>query len=509
MPTGGVTDITAPKAVKTTPDDNTINFNANTFSVEFNEYIELDNVTQKLIVSPPLNSRPEVSSRLNKLIVKWKDSLKANTTYIFDFSNAVKDYTEGNKMSNFSYSFSTGNYIDSLSYSGKVIDAFTLKPVSNKLAMLYNVQRGREIMRTEKPDYITRLDTFGVFRFRNLAEGAYNLIILDDKNQNFIYDLPTEAIAFSPQPITPTLLTDSVIKKDSLPTSYFFEPKDSNISIENKVLLSDRKLQLVFSNPAARNIDIKFENDTSILKVFSVAMDTLICYAIGEKTFDTLRAEISLDTVKEKIEMYYSVKRKPTLSPTFTISDANKELDYFNNLRLNLPFPCKEGIVITTKIICDSVTNNITLISKADFLESTELLPEGKHYNLVIDSGTLCNMLGQTNDLLSCFFAVTKSEDYGKISLTIEPNGHYTVLLESVQGKVITQKQAENKVIFDNIKEDKYKIKIIHDTNNNGKWDTGNFDTDIQPEKVEYFEKILTIRKNWEIEETMIITPTL
>jgi hypothetical protein len=522
MPTGGKIDKTPPKDVKTTPKDNSINFNSNTFSVEFDEYIELDNVSQKLIVSPPLNSSPEVNSRLNKLVVKWSDTLKPNTTYIFDFSDAIKDFTEGNKLGIFSYSFSTGDIIDSFAYVGKCVDAYKLTPVNNKLALLYNTERTKDIIRTEKPDYITRLDTFGVFRFRNLAEGAYNLIILDDKNQNFIYDLPNEAIAFSSYSVIPSVISDSVIKTDTLPTFYFFEPKDTNITVDAKTLLSNRKLRLVFSNPVKIDVfNISFDNgDTNILQIFSSKYDTLICYALGKTTFDTLKAELILDKtedslIKEKIELYNVSSKNSRNSniqkSNFAIIPPKKNLDFFENIRLSLPFPCSNGLKVSAKLEYDSIFDTIIFICKDDYLEmmnKNSQMFAGKTCKLTIDSGSFANILGQVNDSLACSFTFSKPEDYGKLTIILNSDlQNLIVVLENMQGKELITKIAHGnaKVVFENLKEEKYKIKVIIDKNGNGIWDIGNFDNDIQPETVKYFDKIITVRKNWEIEETFFI----
>jgi hypothetical protein len=506
MPTGGSIDRVSPKAAKATPTDNSTNFSSNTFSVEFDEFIELDNVAQKLIVSPPLSSPPEVSSRLKQLVVKWNDTLKSNTTYIFDFSDAIKDFTEGNKLGNFSYSFSTGDVIDSLSYIGKVVDAYTLAPVSNKTAILYNVQRGREIIRSEKPDYITRLDTFGVFRFRNLAFGDYNLLVLDDKNQNFIYDLPTEAIAFSSMPITPIVINDSVIKTDSLPTIYYFEAEDTTNSVEAKTLLSNRRLRMVFAKSVSDSFNIRYENEKmNTLNVFSAKRDTLLCYALGETTFDTLKAEVIDGSFSEKIELYYTAKAKAT-APTFAITAPGKELDYFDTLKLGLPFPCEQGLQVKAKIECDSIADTLVFVSRNDWLQSTELLKQGTNYKIYIDSGSFQNTLLQTNDSLSCSLFVSRQEDYGKISLNLNfEASNVIVILENMQKKEIARRKTggKSKIVFENIREEKYRIKIINDANSNGKWDRGDFGRNIQPESVMYFDKVVNVRKNWEIEETI------
>lgn len=505
MPTGGDKDIKPPKSITANPKDNTTNFHSNTFEVTFDEYIELDNVAQKLIVSPPLQSKPEVSSRLKTIRVKWNDTLRPNTTYIFDFADAIKDYTEGNHLGNFSYSFSTGEIIDSLSYFGKAVEAFTLKPVSNKLVILYNTERGRAIMHTEQPDYVTRLDTFGVFRFRNIASGQYNLLILDDKNQNLYYDLPTEGIAFSDKPVTPFFSKDSVIKADSLPIYYFFEPPDTILNIDKK-LLSDRKLQIVFSQPPSDSVHIDFADTTlQTINVFSAKRDTLTCFAIGNRTFDTLNAEIVCGNFKETLLMYYFQKRKSKTDSTFAIIPPNNTLDYFDKLRLELPFPCEENIEIKACLIEDSICDSITFISHTTYLESRDLLQEGKHYKLVLSQGIFDNLISQSNDSLTTAFSVTTKEDYGRITLNFDSVKPLIIILEDLNGKEIARKNiADAQCIFSNLKENKYKVKIIDDKSRNGKWDGGDFDAERQPESVKYYDKVLNVRKNWEIEEKCV-----
>ena len=136
-PSGGAVDRIPPKEMNATPKQNSLNFKDRGFVVEFDEYIVLDNVNQKLLVSPPLRVKPEISAKLKKLYVKGLDSLAENTTYIFDFADAITDFNEGNRLKNFKYAFSTGSQIDSLFYEGRVVEGFSLKNVADKLVLLY------------------------------------------------------------------------------------------------------------------------------------------------------------------------------------------------------------------------------------------------------------------------------------------------------------------------------------------------------------------------------------
>ena len=164
--------------------------------ITFDEYIVLDNVNQELIVSPPMVELPEVKLRKKTLIIEFEEELKENTTYTFNFGNAIKDLHEGNKLQNFEYVFSTGDILDSLSVKGTLRYAETLKkPEESFSIMLYSDLRD-SVPLTEIPMYVGRSDDSGVFSVNNLRPDEYKVFALKDGNNNFLFDLPSEEIAF-------------------------------------------------------------------------------------------------------------------------------------------------------------------------------------------------------------------------------------------------------------------------------------------------------------------------
>lgn len=219
-PSGGPKDNKAPTFVKSNPMPNEINFKGNEIEIEFDEYIVLENPTAKVLISPTIKPTPEITSHLKTVRIKGIDSLKDNTTYIIDFADAIKDYNEGNRLNGFSFAFSTGNHIDTLWFEGRVLDAFELKPVANKFVLLYS-NFDTTYIRTNPSDYLTKTDSNGVFKFHNLAQKDYKLIILDDKNQNKIYDLANEGIGFSNQILKP-YIADSTAKEKLLNQIFFY-----------------------------------------------------------------------------------------------------------------------------------------------------------------------------------------------------------------------------------------------------------------------------------------------
>ena len=219
-PSGGAKDNQPPTFVSSKPYLNAINFNGREIEIEFNEYIVLENPINKVLISPQIQPAPEIVSNLKSIYIKGLDSLKENTTYIIDFADAIKDYNEGNRLNGFSFAFSTGNHIDTLWYEGVVLDAFELKPIANKYVLLYSFADTTYI-RTNPSDYLTKTDSNGVFRFHNLAPKQYKVIILDDKNQNKIYDLPNEGIGFSNTLVEP-YLADSTVNTRLLKQRFYY-----------------------------------------------------------------------------------------------------------------------------------------------------------------------------------------------------------------------------------------------------------------------------------------------
>src|SRR5688572_8083343 len=93
-PEGGLKDTLAPILTKVTPPNNSRNFADNRITFSFDEYVDLDNYQQNVIVSPVPKNFPTISRKLNTVMVRLRDTLEANTTYSINFGNAVKDVNE-------------------------------------------------------------------------------------------------------------------------------------------------------------------------------------------------------------------------------------------------------------------------------------------------------------------------------------------------------------------------------------------------------------------------------
>ncbi|MEO8414599.1 MAG: Ig-like domain-containing domain [Ginsengibacter sp.] len=196
-PTGGPRDSIAPILVEATPPNGTLHFEGNRITLTYDEYIQLDSkLSENLLVSPTPKLNPNITYKFKVVTIKIRDTLEPNTTYRFDLGNSIKDLNEGNPFKDFSYVFSTGSFIDSLQFSGKVQLAETGKIDSTLLVFLYKDLDDSAVLK-HKPRYITRLDSSGNFTFHNLSGGVYNLYALKDESGQKVYNHGDELFAFS------------------------------------------------------------------------------------------------------------------------------------------------------------------------------------------------------------------------------------------------------------------------------------------------------------------------
>ncbi|MFZ4057882.1 MAG: Ig-like domain-containing domain [Ferruginibacter sp.] len=195
-PTGGLKDTLAPVLVSANPKINSTQFKGNKITLVFNEYIDVKEIQTNLLVSPLSKTLPVVDFKLKTVTIKLKDTLLPNTTYALNFGNAIADNNEGNPFKDFTYVFSTGPTIDSLTLSGTVLLAESNRVDSTITAMLYKTYDDSTVL-NKKPDYLAKLDGNGKFKFTNLASGAYKLYALKDGDGGKTYNSTIETFAFA------------------------------------------------------------------------------------------------------------------------------------------------------------------------------------------------------------------------------------------------------------------------------------------------------------------------
>ncbi|MBZ4189928.1 Ig-like domain-containing domain [Niabella beijingensis] len=199
-PTGGPRDSLPPQIVRVTPADRTKHFDQEKITFYFDEYVDLNDVYQNLVISPLPKSVPQVDRKLKTVTVRLKDSLQPNTTYVLNFTNVIKDITEGNKAKDMLYVVTTGDYFDSLQLSGNVKMAKTIKADSTLTVMLHSNLEDSAVFK-QRPEYIAKVDSTGDFLFRYLRPGTYRIYALKDEGGSYLYTSKTQGFAFADSPV--------------------------------------------------------------------------------------------------------------------------------------------------------------------------------------------------------------------------------------------------------------------------------------------------------------------
>ena len=212
-PDGGWFDEQPPKIIGTLPQDGSVNAHSRKIRIRFNEYIKIENATEKVVISPPQLEMPEIKGQGKDISIELKDSLKPNTTYTIDFSDAITDNNEGNPLGNYTYSFATGSVIDTLEVSGYVLEAENMEPVKGILVGLYDDKADSAFLK--KPMLrVSRTDSRGRFVIKGIAAGKYRIFALQDADGNYLFNQKSEKLAFNHDTIAPSIQSD--IRQDTI-----------------------------------------------------------------------------------------------------------------------------------------------------------------------------------------------------------------------------------------------------------------------------------------------------
>ncbi|MBS1597300.1 MAG: Ig-like domain-containing protein [Bacteroidetes bacterium] len=440
-PTGGLRDSLPPTLVKATPDNNKLHFNSKTIVFNFDEYIDLREVRKELIQSPVAKSDPTVESKLKVVTVKFKDTLEPNTTYSLNFGKAIRDINEGNILNNFTYVFSTGDHIDSLTFSGRVVLASTGKVDSTLTVMLHRHFDDSAVAK-EKPRYIARLDTTGNFKFHYLEPGTYAIYALKDEGGQLKYTSKTQLFAFADSPIvvkenyTPVILYAFMDTAGSKPVKKS-TPKAATSKKADKEKEKDKRLvvQLGLSNGS-----------------LDLLSDFVLTFPVPIKFFDSSQVRFT---------------------------DENfKDITQFQYLR-------------------DTSNKKITLIYK--------WVPDTKYHMIAqkeFAEDTTGARLLKTDTIT---FQTKRESDYGSLRLrfpNIDLKKNPVLLF--MQGETIKETFifGSNKIYYKKLfLPGEYELRILYDDNKNGIWDPGEFyGAHRQPEKVIPIRRKLNVKSNWDNE---------
>ena len=508
-PTGGPKDSIPPILVNASPKLNSTNFDSEEIRLTFDEWIKLDKVQDQLIISPPLEKSSyeikPLSGVTKKVFLNFLDSLAPETTYTINFGNSIKDNNENNPLTFFSYTFSTGETIDSLYIRGNTKDAFSQESDEFISLQLYRVDSlfKDSIVFQNKPTYISNTLDSTNYKFQNLKEGKYLLIALKDVDNNYFFDPYYDKIGFI----------------DSLITL----PRDSVIDLK----LFKEETEIIWDKPHFINSEkIGFgyygKLDLDKIKIESNIPDSVNYVFIKEKETDTLNLWLSrnsfdslnfslIETDTIKLTTVKFDRKRDSLIDSLNISSKTVNVIHLKEsfkISSNIPLNKIEDSLITIRDIDSLIIPFTTSINdRLDEIDIDFEVSPSDDYSIFIKPRAIKDIRGTENDTLQFNVVSQTLEDYGNVFLDVIANNDskYILHLLDSNSNIIREFKNVNSLstyIFDYIRPGKYTFRLIEDLNSNDIWDTGNYLKQVQPEPVYYFPSELDVRANWDLNET-------
>lgn len=501
-PGGGPRDHDPPKLLKASPPNETRFFKAKVIQLDFDEYFKITNPYTEITMSPTPTKQPEYKRRKKSMVITLKDSLEKNTTYVINFGKAIADVTEGNILKNFTYVFSTGAHIDSLSISGRVINTETGERDKDAVVLLFTLKQDSLLFGKKKPSIYTSVDTAGNFSLNNLHPDNYRIYALKQATSSKIYDYNKDLIAFSKNIIHLTRDTNGVILKlfKAIPDKFRMTANFDN----------DGKLSFIFNQKLDHpSIKVVYPTDFDQYKIaeFSRTHDTATVF-MRNMDFDSIRMIVyDNDKPIDTVSKHKDRKESFTRTLGFKYNITNDRLKPGRRLEATASYPIEnfDPALITLKEDSTELSNfNVvrdTTSTRKLFIDYR--WKQKSTYTLAFNTDAVTDIYGDKNKPTHVIFTQDNPDNYSVLSLIVSvPDSGKSYIVELLNDKkqVLRSDVIHKKATLtyrDQIT-GKYTVRVIYDDNNNGKWDSGNVRSRTQPENIWIDPEIITLRPNWE-----------
>jgi hypothetical protein len=505
LPPGGPVDEQPPQVVRYNPADSSVNVIPERITIEMDEFFTVN--PREISFSPPVPTTPTYRIRGKNLDISLESTeLQPNTTYSFHFGEGIRDLNEGNIRRDFQYVFSTGSQIDTNFITGVILDAFTLQPIKNAVALLYS-PGDDSVFTAQLPQYFGKANEQGQFRINFLPERDFMLFGLVDENNNLKYDRG-ERIGFLDSLIT--------FPADSFYEVRIFRDEPDSFRVTSAVFTRPAQIQLVFNKPVdSLRIEQIFpeRQDKKPWDLYRLneLRDTAWYWSIIEPD---ARVTLLVDADGNKREVNVLPYRQPMSTEPFSFNTNifAGELQAPYNLLINFPYPVtnvnQDSIVLLRDSVPVPVSFNFTEKSLTFGTISGTFIQENS-YTLYFPRGTFINILGNPSDSQVFNFTLTPFKNYSTIELNVSNKTGSQLLVDLVTGdalritqRIVTQGGA---VEFLHVLPGKYRIRITEDLNKNRRWDSGSLKLRRQPEPVRFFADEINVRANWDIRNLEVV----
>lgn len=573
-PDGGWYDDDPPRVLGSAPADKATGVKAKKVNIYFDEYIKIADPTQNVIVSPPQLEMPEIAAKGKKIVVELKDTLKPDMTYTIDFSDAISDNNEDNPMGNYTFTFSTGERIDTLEVSGYVLNAEDLNPQSNILVGLYDdladsAFRAKPLLR------VSRTDANGHFVIKGVAEGEYRIYALQDMDGDYKFSQKSEMIAFTHNTYKPTVKPDmrqdtiwrDTLHIDSIAQVHYmhYYPDDIVLTAfhekvtDRYLLKTERKepdrLQVFFSYgneqlPIIRGLNFNSDNafivesnskkdsitywlrDTLLVNqdTLSLEMTYLMTDSLGKlvEKIDTIEAlaktpyakrqkalqkeyetwQKQQEKKRKREEPYDSIFPVKPLDVKYSVPQA---MDPNRSAYIELPTPPTlvdtAGIHLYTKIDTLWYEASYQFHQRDSMLRSYEMVVDwqpGSEYSFEVDSAAIVDIYGLACKPFKQGIKVKTLDEYATLFMDISNYADSSAVIVQLLDKgdkviVSSKMESDHTAAFYYVKPGTYYARAFIDRNDNGLWDTGNYDANQQPEPVYYYPRSIETKAKFDI----------
>ncbi len=554
-----------PRLVSANPPPGSLGVNRTKMVLQFDELVNVKDAFSKVVVSPTSRSVPRVSSLGRKVTVEF-DSLAPNTTYTVDFADAIEDNNEANALQGFTYTFSTGQTLDSLRISGRVLGARDLEPAQGMLVGVH-ANLADSAFTTERLLRVAKTDDRGQFTIRGLAPGQYRVFALDDKDNDYRYANQEEDIAFYDMVVSPT--TEPAVANDTVYDKLTGTP-DTVIQRPRTRFLPNDVILYRFNSEKRPQYLTKYErlDSTRVFMKFNTRAESLPCISIlgypKGTTLGALEASEKLDSLVYWLRPELVRDDSLTIAARYMRTDSTGQLREFSDtlkfftkklpvkkhgrkeIKISatdsiarittsfrgagggssqevwLPFHFESEHPIATfdttkvslKILVDSTYRSVATaprVLQADSLSPRHFRIEfpweyEQKYRVEIDTMAAIDIYGRPTRPFSQELNVRPASEYCSLTLMLsglDPSMPAFVELLGSGDKLERTALVENgRAYFPFLNPGKYYARMIEDRNGNGRYDTGDYSTLTQPETAFYYPKAFNIKKNWDKEET-------
>ena len=514
--TGGKKDETPPQmdVANSTPNLQT-NFKKQDLKFVFDEWLQLNDAFNQVVISPPLQKKHEITLKGKTVLFKFHEEeiLRENATYTINFGKAVQDLTERNPVEDFRFVFSTGDVIDSLEVGGQVIDAFSKEPVEDAIVMLYD-NLADSVVKTEKPFYFGRTDKGGLFQIKNVRADTFKAFVLIDAGIDYLFNQDDEKIAFLDSSIVVTDSTRSVL-------SFLLFQEDLDLELQDEYIKKYGHVTFEFNRKPLEG-EVKITAEDFVQKTY-VQMDKdsmKLWYDLSQDR--NWKVYVQSDTILNDTVIVKKLSRTEFLEEKKLLPKDKIKPNAKETIPPNQPFslafvhPLESIDTSFVELLEDTLLQKVTPLLSIDSTDRRNLLVNFSYkekipYQLTLFPNALTDFFGLKNDTLKVNLEAAEKDDFSDLTLTVkdmEPSKGYVLeLLDKSENLVETLIMSGDTSFTKKLTAmptGNYTVRIIHDTNKNGRWDTGNYDDKRQPETI-FTSPIEELRAGWEVDATISV----